>query len=230
MRSAERGIAFFDVDDTLITFNSMLSFLAHHWAREGSDPSRFDRVRTGLLARRAEGVPRAELNRAYYRHYRGCDAAVLARHGREWYAAESAKGTMFHAPAVEAVRRHRGEGRPVALVSGSFRPCLDPIAEALDASLVLCTAPLTENGVLTGEVDEPVIGERKALLAVRVMDAHGARAADCYAYGDHSSDLALLRSVGHPVAVGDDAVLAEWAGREGWARLPAARGARPSAA
>ncbi|MFD4410144.1 HAD-IB family hydrolase [Streptomyces sp. NPDC058476] len=230
MESAPRSIVFFDVDDTLLTVGSMLRFLAYHWEREGLDPDRFARARAELHRRREAGARRGELNRLYYRHFRGCDSVDLAEAGRDWYAAEVARGDFFHAPVVDALRSHRRAGRHIALVSGSFPPCLDPIAEELGADLVLCTTPRVDAGVLTGEIGVPVIGPEKAARARRAMTAYGVAAADCYAYGDHASDLELLLAVGHPVVVGDDPVLADRAAREGWLRLPAAAARSVSAA
>ncbi len=39
---------------------------------------------------------------------------------------------------------------------------------------------------------------------------------DCYAYGDHLSDVAILEKVGHPVVVGDSASMLELASQREW--------------
>lgn len=217
--ASSRAVAFFDVDETLITVKSMSSFLAFYWDRAGEDRDRFLRARNEHLRDQAAGVSRSRLNRAFYRHFRGASGAELNRAGREWFASEQAQGGLFHQPAVDALRGHRRAGDLVVLVSGSFLPCLAPVAEALHADVVLCTTAEERDGVLTGEVGPPVIGPRKAYLARQTMSDHRADPRDCHAYGDHASDADLLRAVGHPVVVGDDPVLTSLARRERWAQL-----------
>ncbi|MEU3771903.1 HAD-IB family hydrolase [Streptomyces sp. NPDC032472] len=229
MTGAGRAVAFFDLDETLIRTKSMLGYLDFHWAAEGAPPERFRRARQELLARAAAGVPREELNRAYYRHFRGCPQQRLAETGRAWFRQELARGRLFHPPALAALRRHRRAGDTTVLVSGSFAACAGPVAAALSVDRVLCTVPEVVDGVLTGEVSTPVIGEEKAVRARALMRSLAADPQDCHAYGDHASDLPLLRAVGRAVVVGDDPVLREHARRAGWQLLPGVRERQPGA-
>ncbi|WP_411109861.1 HAD family hydrolase [Streptomyces sp. c-19] len=220
MNHPSRVVAFFDVDETLINRKSMASFLAFYWRRSDEDRNRYARARDEHLRQQAAGVSRAQLNRAFYRNFRGAPEDELRRAGRDWFDAEQSRGDLFHPPAVEALRAHWRAGHHIALVSGSFLPCLAPVADALRADTVLCTTPEVREGVLTGEVGPPVIGPRKAELARRTMGERGADPAGCHAYGDHSSDADLLRAVGRPVVVGADPVLNHLALKEGWVTLP----------
>ncbi|MBS2964375.1 HAD-IB family hydrolase [Actinocrinis puniceicyclus] len=221
-----RCAAFFDVDETLVVDKTMFSFLRFHFGACGYGDGLYERKAAWLRRCSALGAPRQQVNRAYYRLYAGASSASLAAQGRSWFAARCARGGFFHQPAVDALRGHLARGHEVILVSGSFFACLDPIAGRLGAGDVLCTAPIVEGGRLTGEVDEPMIGEAKARAALAWMARHGIDPADCYAYGDHASDLALLRSVGNPIAVGDDPLLAAHVLENGGRRLA---GAAPSA-
>jgi HAD superfamily hydrolase (TIGR01490 family) len=208
-------ICFFDVDETLITGKSMSGFLELHLVGR---PSAAEAQRQ-LADCSSAGAPREEVNRAYYRIFRGCSLADLARTGRVWFAAAVQDG-LFHPPVLGELRRHQRLGHRVALISGSFPACLDPIAEALGVRLVLCTQPLTVGGICTGEVEVPVIGEQKAVAVRGAVDRYGARAEDCFAYGDDASDLQMLEAVGHPVVVGSDPVLRRSAAERDWPWLP----------
>ncbi|WP_217545929.1 HAD family phosphatase [Streptomyces sp. GbtcB6] len=212
--------AFFDVDETLITGKSMLSFLTFHWAREGRAASRVASARAALSHQLRSGMPREQVNRAYYRLLRGSRETDLAESGRLWFAREHPRG-LFHPPVREALRRHSSAGDLTVLVSGSFSACLDPIGQAVGADLVVCTIPEVAGGALTGELTgRPMIGRAKAEEARRIMTAFGLRPEHCHAYGDDASDLALLTSVGNPVAVGGDPALTAHAVRANWTRLP----------
>ncbi|MFF1258669.1 HAD family hydrolase [Streptomyces sp. NPDC058321] len=220
-------IAFFDVDETLITVKSMFRFLEFHFRERGLPPSAYAEAAGDLRAKSAAGVSRRDTNREYYRLFAGRAAEEVFAHGRAWFDAELAGGTLLHPPAVEALRRHRGEGTTIALVSGSFRPCLEPVARLLGADEILCSEPEIVGGCFTGHLERPVIGPEKGRLARELMARRAGTAPRAAAYGDHASDLDLLRSVGHPVAVGDDLVLGAHVTEAGGRTLP---GTGPGAA
>jgi HAD superfamily hydrolase (TIGR01490 family) len=110
-----------------------------------------------------------------------------------------------------ALRAHRAAGAHVVLVSGAFAPIVDPIAEHVGAGQVEVTEVAVAAGRYTGELlGPPVIGAAKGERVRRLLRAYPhVRAADCYAYGDHVSDLPMLAEVGHAVIVGDDPALIE---------------------
>ncbi|XKK61280.1 HAD-IB family hydrolase [Streptomyces sp. ARC32] len=185
-----------------------------------------------LRAMARAGVDRTEVNRAYYRLYAGTSWHELMEQGRAWYAAirhGGRVGAPFIASGLQALRGHRDAGHRIALVSGSFLPCLQPFADEIGADLILCTEPLLDrSGRLTGEVGTPMIGEAKAAAARKAIADAGTDPTDCFAYGDHASDLPLLLAVGSPAVVGGDEVLLGHAGSRGWPVLPA--GTEPLAA
>ncbi|MFG2647079.1 HAD family hydrolase [Streptomyces sp. NPDC048436] len=218
--SAPIAVAFFDVDETLLTFKSMFRFLAHHLAARGLPPERYLRAEAELRARAAAGAARSDTNRDYYLQYAGQPVREVMRHGREWFAGELAGGGALHAPVVAALERHRGAGALTVLVSGSFVPCLEPVRELLGADLLLCSEPEQAEGHYSGHLETPMIGEEKAYAALKLLAGRGVTPSEAAAYGDHASDLALLKAVGHPVAVGDDSVLGAYVTEAGGGRLP----------
>lgn len=216
-------LAFFDVDETLITVKSMFRFLEFHYQARGLPPSAYAAAAQTLRDRAAAGVSRLRTNRDYYRLFAGQSSKEAYAHGRAWFDAEVAGGDFLHRPAVDALRHHRGNGALIALVSGSFRPCLEPVAELLGAEVILCSEPESVGGHFTGHLDRPVIGTEKGRLARDLMARHSVPPSRAAAYGDHASDLALLSSVGHPVAVGDDLVLGAHVTEAGGSTLPGIR-------
>ena len=218
--SSPRRAAFFDVDETLIKVKSMFRFLEFHLARRGLPGAVYTRIRADLDALSAAGWTRQRTNRAYYRVYANQPAERLAAHGEAWFAGELAGGDLFVPGVLNALRRHQRQGDLTVLVSGSFPPCLDPVARHVGADLVVCTRPEILAGHYTGRADHPVIGPAKADAVREVLTGHGLAAGSCFAYGDHASDLPMLRSVGNPVVVGDDPILDVVARDSGWARLP----------
>jgi HAD superfamily hydrolase (TIGR01490 family) len=222
-RAAARpcAVAFFDVDDTLVADKTIFSFLAHYFAETGRRPGEYQEARDKLRRMTDEGIPREEVNREYYRVYAGTTAPELAHHGAGWFKEKLAAGSFFHLPVLAALHEHATAGDAVVLISGSFFPCLEPIARHVGAQAVVGTRLLVSRaGRLTGEIDRPMIGAAKAAAVAAQAAACGAELADCHGYGDHVSDLPLLQAVGHPVIVGNDPVLSEHVARAGGRRLP----------
>jgi HAD superfamily hydrolase (TIGR01490 family) len=209
-------VAFFDVDETVVNAKTIFEFLRYRLASDGDGGERYDAICAQLNAMRSS-VDRTEVNRSYYRHYAGVAWERLIAEGRQWAREFLGRPDALVPAGVDALQRHRGTGHLVVLVSGSFLPCLAPIAEVLGADRVLCTEPvIDDHGVLTGEIIAPMVGTAKAAAAETLMIERGVDPCACYAYGDHASDLPLLRSVGNPTVIGSDPVLRAAAHEAGW--------------
>jgi HAD superfamily hydrolase (TIGR01490 family) len=221
------GAAFFDVDETVIRVKSMFEFLRYWLARNGDDGSAYRTTQAEFRQLADSGVDRTEINRKYYQRFAGVEHRSLVDAGRDWYIQYRAQPTAFVTSVIGAIEAHRAAGDRIVLVSGSFRPVLDPLATDIRADLVLCTEPLVaDDGRLTGAVVRPMIGDNKADAVGATISALGFTPAECFCYGDHASDLGMLSLVGNPRVVGADPVLTEYAQRLGWPVLPATTGPR----
>lgn len=213
-------IAFFDVDETLLAGKTMLDFWHGHAARltgEGRGP--------GVL--RTAGADRETLNRAYFAHFAGVRRSAFDEAARQWYAGFRSGPHAYLTDTLDALRRHQDAGDEVALVTGSAQALVRPVAEDLRVRHVLATEQLADAaGVLTGGVRRPMIGAAKQDAAAALVRRLGARAGDCWAYGDHESDLPVLSLVGHGVVVGDDPVLRAAGIARGWHFLGTRTGPR----
>ncbi|MGW0466442.1 HAD family hydrolase [Streptomyces sp. NPDC003027] len=223
--AADPAVAFFDVDETLISLKSMFRFLAFYLEERGEGPDTYRRLAGELSGMAAMGAAREDVNRAYYQLYAGESERRLARLGARWFARESADSAFWLHASVAEHHRLRRTGTQTVLVSGSFFACLDPIAAELGASDVLGAPVVIRQGHLTGEITEPMIGNGKARAARAWLERSQVPAERTAAYGDHLSDLPLLRMAGVPVVVGEDPQMTRLAKQNGWRRLPHARAA-----
>ncbi|WP_327324877.1 HAD-IB family hydrolase [Streptomyces sp. NBC_01210] len=222
MTSARRS-AFFDADETVITAKSMFAFLRHWMAQNGDSGSGYDRAMADIRSLAADNVDRSEINRTYYRLFKGVSQQELVAAGRDWYDGYRNGPTAFVGATLDALDGHRAAGDLICLVSGSFRAVLEPLAEEIAAEIILCTEPVVgEDGLLTGEVHQPMIGAAKTAAVAGAIAAHRLSPADCYGYGDHLSDLGLLEQVGNPHVVDVDPALVALAKERGWPVLPSA--------
>ncbi|MGW6128901.1 HAD family hydrolase [Cellulomonas sp. NPDC055163] len=206
------GVAFFDVDGTLLRLTSLVSFY-EYYVRDFAPVER-SRSLDALADLLRADLPREEANAAYYRLIAGEPVAEMAAAGRRWFAQVLLQG--FVDAAVHAqLDAHRAAGRAIVLVSGSFPACLEPVAAHLGADRVLCSRPEIAHGRYTGWIGTPMIGDAKAAAVAAVLDEL-APGTPSWAYGDHESDLPMLEQVRTPVVVGADAVLTRLARERGW--------------
>lgn len=220
---ARQRFAFFDVDETLIGLKSMFSFRAFlHRHLLGQDLGRLaeDEAQGAMLDLLARGASRLDINRHFYRTLQGRSRALVCACAQEWYAQQRQQPGFFVRPVLEHLRAHQADGVAVALVSGSCAEILAPLAKELGVEHLLLTQLETLGGVLTGEVlGMPAIGEGKRLLVGRFLQRMQADPADCFAYGDHLSDLPMLELVGNPVVVVRDDDLVALARSRHWPLL-----------
>jgi HAD superfamily hydrolase (TIGR01490 family) len=116
------------------------------------------------------------------------------------------------------VSEHQELGHLVAIVSGSTQYSVAPVAAHLGmASQYVCTHLESKDGVLTGQIIEPVCyGPGKIVWAERLAAEHDVDLGASYFYTDSVSDLPLLERVGHPVAVNPDPRLRRLALKRSW--------------
>jgi HAD superfamily hydrolase (TIGR01490 family) len=214
--SRPAGVAFFDVDETLLSVRTLESFLLYYLKRE---PSMISPERLRELAGQVVTLDRSEFNRRYYGIWAGQDAARVSAAGRDWFA-EALEQPGFYRPNVlERLREHQAAGDRVVLVSGSFEPPLRPLADALGVDALYCTELEIDRGVYTGTISAAMIGDDKRHVVESYLADLDPRTPS-WGYGDHSSDLPLLERVESPVVVGSDPTMLDLAGERGWPVLP----------
>jgi HAD superfamily hydrolase (TIGR01490 family) len=121
-----------------------------------------------------------------------------------------------YAEALDLIDEHHQAGRDVVIVSASGEALVRPIAEMVGADHVIATTLETADGKYTGEIAYYAYGENKAASMARLAAAHGYNLSRSYAYSDSVTDIPMLESVGHPVAVNPDKALRRQAIEHGW--------------
>lgn len=120
---------------------------------------------------------------------------------------------------VKAVEEHRKEGHRLVLLSGSFQPLVDKIAERLKFEGAIATPLRIRNGKYTGWIESPVAigrGKLKRLTDFLSDKGRGIDLTQSYFYADSIADMVCLEIVGNPVAVYPEESLATVAKARGW--------------
>ncbi len=118
----------------------------------------------------------------------------------------------------DLVRAHQRRGHTVVLSSSALTMQAEPVARYLGIDHVVCNRfVVDEHGVLTGEVQRPVIwGASKATSVQKFAAEHGVDLRTSYFYADGDEDLALMHLVGNPRPVNPGPALTKVAERRGW--------------
>lgn len=209
--------AFFDLDKTIISRSSSLAlsrpmyragmvtrgqllrsaYAQLVYALVGADEKKMDRLKEGML-RLTKGWDRAEVERLV----REVLIEVI--------------DAFVYQEALDLMALHREEGRAIYVVSSSPEEVVRPLAAHFGVTEVLATRAKIVDGRYTGELEFYCYREAKAEAIREVADARGIDLEASYAYSDSATDLPMLRTVGHPVAVNPDRELRKEAEAEGW--------------
>lgn len=215
--AASRRLALFDLDHTLIPFDSgreWLLFLVERGALDAAAERRYLDACRSYLAGRA-GLE--ALHRAVIGPVSTVAEAQLARWGREFeehVARRVPRGTLA------LVARHREAGDRCAIVTATTRLVAEPFARLFGVPHVLATEARRVGGWLTGDIEgEPCHREHKLTHVRRWLAAEGLALQDferSWFYSDAAGDLPLLEAVTDPVAVRPDDRLRAVARERGW--------------
>jgi len=211
-------IALFDLDHTLIPFDSGGAF-ARHMAAQGAIDASFEPQYLDYCRRYAEGrVDMREMHRFTVRAF-GAHPPDRLRQWMDDFAAAIAP--RIPAAARALVKSHQDAGHACALVTATTRFVAQAFGEAVGLADVLATEPEVDaHGRYTGEVvGEPCFREHKITHVEAWLARQGATwatVARSWFYSDSINDLPLLAHVSDPVAVDPDPMLREEANRRGW--------------
>jgi HAD superfamily hydrolase (TIGR01490 family) len=130
---------------------------------------------------------------------------------------EEIMAPRLHPASTAALAQHLAQGDVVVVVSAALEPLVAALCGRLEVERYVGVPCEVIAGRYTGRVSGPIpYGKEKARIAADLIAESGADPADCWAYADHDTDLELLRSVGHPVAVSPRPLLLAVAQQEGW--------------
>ncbi|MFZ4585192.1 MAG: HAD family hydrolase [Acidimicrobiia bacterium] len=210
--------AFFDLDKTIIAKSAMLAFgrplyqagFLNKRAIMRAMYAQFVFVLVGADEKKMEQVREAMLKLT-----RGWDQKRMAEIAQD--ALDEVITPIIYAEAAELISRHKSEGRKVVIISSSPAEVVGPLAHYLGVDEYIATrAKVDDEGRYTGDLDFYAYGPFKAEAIREMAAAEGIDLRESYAYSDSITDVPMLETVGHPVAVNADKELAKYAEEHGW--------------
>jgi len=114
---------------------------------------------------------------------------------------------------ITLVRTMKAKGYYTALVSGGFTVFTGPIADRIGFDENRANILLEKDGILTGEVAEPILGKQAKVDAlVDLATRLDISTADAMAVGDGANDLGMIKLAGSGVALHAKPIVAAEAG------------------
>jgi putative phosphoserine phosphatase / 1-acylglycerol-3-phosphate O-acyltransferase len=134
---------------------------------------------------------------------------------RKWFTEKVVH--LISEAGQERLKWHRDQGHIPVICSGSSQFAVHLLAEYLEIEEWICTEWLIQDGLMTGELRQPLTyGAGKVYWMEHWANHSGVDLGASYFYTDHISDRPLLERVAHPVAVNPDRRLARIARQRTW--------------
>jgi HAD superfamily hydrolase (TIGR01490 family) len=210
------GLAFFDLDRTLIRRNSATLWL--QFERAEGRITRFQTLQalSWVLRYSLGSVDMAEPIRRSVAALAGQREVDMRERVRRFY--EELVRPLYRPGARATVSRHREAGDRLVLLTSSSNYVSELVCRDLGLDDYLCNRfEVDHAGYYTGRAFEPLcFGPGKVLLAQDYANTRGFSLADAAFYTDSHSDLPMLEAVGHPVAVHPDPRLRRLARQRRW--------------
>ncbi len=211
-------LALFDLDHTLIPFDSGTAWVQHLISLGLLDPSAQTRHLEFCHQYVAGTLDIHAMQRSLLAPLAALDPPEIAAL-REDFARAMARRLPERMRSL--VEMHRARGELCAIVTATQRLIAEPFAQGFGIEHLVASEAVMHDGRPTGEIDGlPCYREHKP---VRVQDwlrglgfARLEEAEASWFYTDSVGDLALLRCVKSPVAVRPDAPLREQCRIRGW--------------
>jgi len=215
-----RGVAFFDLDHTIIDVNS--SWL---WVKSEINSGR---VGMSLIGTAVYWFSRYAFGYGDGAETAGKDAASLYK-GESEQSFRERITNFFHMELAHRIRpgfkrvldAHKANGERCVLCTSTWQHPAAVGAEIYgletgELNVVSSIMGVDDEGRMDGTIRVVAYGDGKYETTKRWCDKNGVDLKDCYFYTDSMSDVKLLENVGYPVCVNPDSRLKKHAAERGW--------------
>jgi putative phosphoserine phosphatase/1-acylglycerol-3-phosphate O-acyltransferase len=207
--------AFFDMDKTIIAENSATLFMKYRYQKGEISGWEVAKGLSAYLQYRLGVLDLQSWSRGMMLQFKGQREADLETEALGW--AQDMVFETIYPEAERLIREHQRQGHITAIVSGSTKFVVEPLAARLGVEHFLYTRLEVDEGHFTGRVIEPICFEEgKIYWLEQFIAEQRIDLAKSYFYTDSITDLPLLELVGHPVVTNPDPILYRTAVKRRW--------------
>lgn len=208
-------VAFFDLDETLLSVNSGRVFWDYCLKRGIYSGQEIGFITFSLIKFLAGFDETEDFIRNWASCFKGWSEARMLELTNELFDLHIRD--LIRHDARREIEHHRKQGALTVILSASTDYVCEPVRKELQMDKVLCSRLETANGQFTGRLGSPyVFGEQKLLAALQFADDNGIDLQKCYYYGDAHTDRFVMGAVGTPVCVTPDKKLRAYALEKNW--------------
>jgi HAD superfamily hydrolase (TIGR01490 family) len=217
-----KACAFFDIDGTILNTKSMFSFLHFYWshkAMHGKEvgEQKYQDYLAQVKKQYSQNIKRENINLGFYKNFSQSCVTLVDKISAEWWNTLMKQKDLFNPSSVELIKYYQNNHIEVTLVSGSMSPCTQHVKNHLNISDSLNTNLAEEEGKYTGEViGDIMIGQGKSTSIKNYAEKHNIDLSKCIAYGDHFSDIPMMKTTPDRVAINPEEKLKEYALKHNW--------------
>jgi putative phosphoserine phosphatase/1-acylglycerol-3-phosphate O-acyltransferase len=214
----KRSAAFFDVDGTLIYGDSQSLEAKFILKKKNPSLAYMGKILLTLFALQLNRgwISLAQQNKVYIKTYKGYTRQWLTKQAQDLFCQVIEK--QFIPKSLALMHEHRNRGDLIVLVSATTHHLLIPFEKHLKPDKIFCThLEFGKTGESTGRASGNICAqEEKQFVVLEFARDMEIDLDHSFAYSDHHSDIPLLESVGHPVAINPTKQLAACAKERGW--------------
>jgi len=214
----KRYVAFFDIDNTILSINSGSALVREAY-------------KIGLMST-SDLLNAIYLSWLYKFHLRDTDLIVSGM-GR-WLKGHTVDEVnllsehVVNKHLVNAIRPeiyseikfHKENNAEVVILSSVIIQICRQLGSYIGVDNIICTVMEVADGVFTGSPENNFcIGDEKRLRLMQYCEMRNYFLSEAFYYGDSISDLTALKAVGNPVCVQPDRKLSRIAHEKGWRNL-----------
>jgi putative phosphoserine phosphatase / 1-acylglycerol-3-phosphate O-acyltransferase len=208
--------AFFDLDGTLVAGYTVAAITKDRLRRREVGPTEFLHLMQLALEYRLGRGQFENVIESAVRSAKGRLAEDVDEMGERVF--QQSVADLIYPEMRELVRAHQRRGHTVVLSSSALSMQAAPVARYLGIKHLICNRfVVDEHGILTGELERPVVwGDTKATSVQRFAADHQVDLQSSYFYADGDEDIGLMYLVGNPRPTNPGPNLAKVAARRGW--------------
>ena len=184
LQRKSKRIVMLDMDSTLIE-QEVINLLGQAAGKSSEIEAITDKAMAGVLDFKAALIERVSL-------LKGLDHNILSQVRDQISLTKGAK---------KLVDELHQQGHKVGVVSGGFIEVIEPILKALEIDFYRANKLKIQDGVLTGEIDGPLIDSHAKRMALEEFaDQEQVQLEQTVAIGDGANDLEMIKAAGLGIA------------------------------
>ena len=207
-------VAFFDLDNTIISQNSGLLYIKYLVQRKKLAWINWFNSRLLGFVHRSALVHFEERVKRWIVTFSSRFEKEITEESEIWFNEIVTKHLIDD--IIEEIEGHKNRGGKVVILSAASQYICHTVKRNLNMDDVICTELEMIDGKFTGKLLNYCYGKEKLTRATRYCSENNFSLDDAYFYGDSLADIHILNAVGNPVCVFPDWRLKRHARKNDW--------------